>query len=102
MYLGPFNPLGPAIFLKPPQVMGAMPKPKDRGWQLPPGWRLDPDPPANDNGNIAREVNNGNVAHEVNVPYILLPDNAMPLTPLEYVVTAYLAARQINAFLRSL
>jgi hypothetical protein len=64
-----------------------MPKmPKDRLPRLPP-WQFDP--PADNHGNIA-------------VPYILLPDNAMPLIPLSDVVIAYLVAKQINAFLRAL
>jgi hypothetical protein len=65
--------------------------PKDRlPPNLSPGWQLDPpDPPADNHGNIA-------------VPYILLPDNAMPLIPLTNIVTAYLVAKQINAFLRAL
>jgi len=66
-----------------------MPKPKDR---LPPGWRLDPDDPDPANNYAAR----------VYVPYILLPDNAMPLLPFAHIAIAYLVARQINAFLRAL
>jgi len=62
--------------------------PKDR--PMLPGWRLDPDDP--DPANAAR----------VYVPYILLPDNAMPLLPFAHIAIAYLVARQINAFLRAL
>jgi hypothetical protein len=62
-----------------------MPKmPKDR---LPPGWRFDPDDMR---------------AHDTYAPYILLPDGAIPLVPLPHAVAVYLAAKQINAFLRAL
>jgi hypothetical protein len=77
-------------FLKGLNLKGAMAKDKDR---LPPGWQFDP--PADD-------IYAPNAIREVNVPYILLPDNAMPLIPLSSVVIAYLAARQISAFLRAL
>ena len=69
-----------------------MAKDKDR---LPPGWQFDP--PADD-----IYVPNANATREVNVPYIQLPPDAVPLIPLSSAVIAYLAARQINAFLRAL
>jgi hypothetical protein len=60
--------------------------PKDRP-NLPPGWRLDPDDMR---------------AHDTYVPYILLPDGAIPLVPLPHAVAVYLAIKQINAILRAL
>jgi hypothetical protein len=75
-----------------------MPKDQDRRPHLPDlpdGWQFDPP-------QISDPQTNANAAYKVSVSYILLPDNAMPLIPLSSVVIAYLAARQINAFLRSL
>jgi len=61
---------------------------KDKDRHLPPGWQFDP--PVED------------TTRKVNVPYIQLPPDAVPLIPLSSAVIAYLAARQINAFLRAL
>jgi hypothetical protein len=72
-----------------------MPKPKDRP-HLPPGWQFDPDPMPDNN------MHTSDTPERVHIPYIQLPDDAIPLIPLSSVIIAYLAARQINAFLRSL
>ena len=68
-----------------------MAKDKDRP-NLPPGWRFDP--PTDDMyaSNATRK----------DVPYIQLPQDAMPLLPFTHIVIAYLVAKQINAFLRAL